>query len=60
MEHVQVLVEEWHGKLEKDMEKFGPVIARIKKEAEERERDDIEISRFGFVNAVLRRVHKHI
>jgi Zn-finger nucleic acid-binding protein len=59
MEHVQVLVEAWHGKLEEDMEKFGPVVARIKKEAEEREGNDIEISRFGFVNAVLRRVLKH-
>ncbi len=60
LENVQVLVEEWKSKLEEDVKTFGPVVAKIRKEAEERERNAFQLSRFGFVNAVLRRIAKHI
>ncbi|MFC1461387.1 zf-TFIIB domain-containing protein [Verrucomicrobiota bacterium] len=60
LEHVQVLVEEWHRKLEEDIAKFGPVLEKIKKEAEDREQGATQISRFGFVNAVLREVMKYV
>jgi len=60
IEHVQVLVEEWKSKLEEDMAEFGPVLEKIKREAGDREQDDTRISRFGFVNAVLRGVMKYV
>jgi Zn-finger nucleic acid-binding protein len=60
IEHVQVLVEEWRGKLEEDMARFGPVLDKIQKEAEERDRETSQISHFGFVNAVLRQVMKYV
>jgi uncharacterized protein len=59
LEHVQVLVEEWRSKLEEDITKYGPVLERVKREAEDRERASFQISRFGFVNAVLRQITKY-
>ncbi len=60
IEHVQVLVEEWRGKLEEDRAKFGPVLEKIKQEAEDRDRKASQVSRFGFINAVLRRVMNYV
>ena len=59
LEHVQVLVEEWRSKLKEDMVKFGSVLDKIEREAEDREREDFQISRFGFVNVVLRGIMKY-
>ena len=54
IEKVQILVEEWRGKLEEDVEKFGPLIAKMNEEAEKQVEEPLNISRIGFINSVLR------
>jgi uncharacterized protein len=60
IEKVQLLVEEWRGKLQEDREKFAPVLQKVEQEMEEEDKDNFRISRFGFVNAVLRRIVDHV
>lgn len=55
LEKVEELVDGWKADLEQDEEKYGPILQKIEVE-EQRELDRaVSISRFGFVNAVLRK-----
>ena len=54
IEQVQVLVEQWRGKLEEDAEKYGPMLEKMRAEAEAQDQESPQISRFGFVNSTLR------
>jgi len=56
IEQVQVLVEEWRKKLDGDLEKFGPMLDKLEDEAKKRDDATKSVSRFGFVNAILRGV----
>ena len=60
IENVQVLVEQWRSKLAEDMDEFGPLLDKIRQEAEARDQESTRISRFAFVNAVLRRIMNYI
>jgi len=53
LEKVQILVEEWHKKLEEDKEKYGPIIEKTRKQVEARMDKAVSVSRFGFINAIL-------
>ena len=59
IENVQILVEEWESKVAEDIETFAPMLQKLKQEGEQREAESVNISRFGFVNAVLRRLVKY-
>jgi hypothetical protein len=52
---VEEVVDGWKADLNQDSEKYDPVLEKI--EAQEQKELDkaVSISRFGFVNAVLRR-----
>jgi len=54
IEHVQILVEQWRGKLEEDVQTYGPMLEKMQAEAEARDQESPQISRLGFVNSVLR------
>lgn len=55
LEQIEEVVDGWKADLNKDVAKYGPVVDKIEVE-EQRELDkDVSISRFGFVNSVLRR-----
>jgi Zn-finger nucleic acid-binding protein len=55
LEKVEEVVDGWKADLNRDAAKYGPILDKIEVE-EQRELDkDVSISRFGFVNAVLRR-----
>ena len=60
IENVQVLVEQWRSKLAEDMDEFGPLLDKIREEAEARGQEPLTISRFAFVNAVLRGIMNYI
>lgn len=54
MEKVEELVDGWKSHLEQDTEKYGAILDKVAaKETEELDRS-VSISRFGFVNSVLR------
>ena len=59
IEQVQILVEEWQATLEEDTKKFAPVLDRIKAEGEVQDKKASQISRFGFINAILRGITQH-
>lgn len=51
LEKIQMLVEGWNDGLEDDLKKYGP---RLRQVAEEVDRnDDVKVSRFKFVNAII-------
>ena len=54
IESVQVLVEEWKAKLDEDLDKFAPMLDRLEAEAKAKDKSAVSVSRFGFVNAILR------
>ena len=55
LKKIEELVDGWKADLNQDTAKYGPVLQKIEVE-EQRELDrDVSISRFGFVNRVLRR-----
>ncbi|HDZ21253.1 MAG TPA: hypothetical protein ENH78_08175 [Phycisphaerae bacterium] len=56
LEKVQILVEEWQAKLEEDLETYGPLVEKVRQEAEQLDRESGNISRSAYVNAVLRRL----
>ena len=60
IENVQVLVEQWRSKLAEDMAEFGPLLDKIREEEEARDPELITISRFAFVNSVLRGIMNYI
>ena len=55
LKKVEVVVDGWKADLNQDLAKYGPVLQKVDT-AEQKELDrDVSISRFAFVNAVLRR-----
>lgn len=51
---VEEVVDGWKGDLGKDLKVYGPVVEKIAAEEQKELDKDVSISRFGFVNAVLR------
>ncbi|MFP4056258.1 MAG: zf-TFIIB domain-containing protein [Candidatus Brocadiia bacterium] len=54
LEHVQILVEEWEKKLDEDREKYGPALEKARQRVHQELDQGASVSRFGFVNAILR------
>ncbi len=52
---IQELVDGWKADLGQDVAKYGPVLEKIDAEEQKELDRDVSISRFGFVNKVLRR-----
>ncbi len=52
---IEELVDGWKSDLGKDSEKYGAVVDKIEVEEQKELDKAVSISRFGFVNAVLRR-----
>ncbi len=52
---VEEVVDGWKGYLNQDLEKYGPLVKKIEVEEKAEEDKAVSISRFGFVNAILRR-----
>jgi Zn-finger nucleic acid-binding protein len=55
LEKVQILVEEWHGKAKETAAEFAPLLEKYTAEAEMQNKKNGGMSRFGFINAILRR-----
>jgi len=51
---VEELVDGWKGCMKEDMEKYGPILDKIEMKEDADIDKDVSISRFGFVNAILR------
>ena len=49
------LVDGWKADLGKDEKQYGSVLQKINAEEQKELNRDVSISRFGFINAVLRR-----
>jgi Zn-finger nucleic acid-binding protein len=56
LRNVEILVDGWKGYLNQDSVKYGPVLKKIELKEQQDLDNGISISRFGFVNAVLRRL----
>jgi Zn-finger nucleic acid-binding protein len=55
LEQVEEVVDGWKADLNKDVDKYGKMVDKIEAEEQQELDKDVSISRFGFVNAVLRR-----
>ena len=55
LQKVEEVVDGWKSDLGADATKYGPVVDKIELEEQKELARDVSISRFGFVNAVLRR-----
>jgi Zn-finger nucleic acid-binding protein len=55
LEKVEEVVDGWKADLNKDAAKYGQMVDKIEAEEQQELDKDVSISRFGFVNAVLRR-----
>ncbi|HUD84733.1 MAG TPA: hypothetical protein VMQ67_14575, partial [Candidatus Saccharimonadales bacterium] len=55
LERVEMLVEGWKEHLNQDSAKYGSVLKKIEVKEQQDLDESVSISRFGFVNAVLRR-----
>lgn len=55
LERVEEVVDGWKADLNQDLKKFGPTLQKIEIEEQKELDQDVSISRFGFVNSVLRR-----
>ena len=55
LEKVEEVVDGWKADLNHDLTKYGPVLEKIEVEEQKELDRAVSISRFGFVNAVLRR-----
>jgi Zn-finger nucleic acid-binding protein len=53
IENVQILVEEWRGKLEEDRATFAPLIAKMNEDTTQAEPEPLKVSRVGFINGIL-------
>ena len=56
LEKVEELVDGWKTSLTEDTAKYGPILKKIAAEERKELDRDLTISRFGFVNTVLRRL----
>jgi Zn-finger nucleic acid-binding protein len=54
LERVEEVVDGWNADLNRDMVKYGPVLRKIEIEDQKEFDRSVSISKFGFVNAVLR------
>jgi Zn-finger nucleic acid-binding protein len=52
---VEEVVDGWKADLGQDMQKYGPILKKVEAQEDEELDKAVSISRFGFVNAVLRR-----
>ncbi|MDE3100196.1 MAG: zf-TFIIB domain-containing protein [Verrucomicrobiota bacterium] len=52
---VEEVVDGWKADLRKDAAKYGPIVKKIEIEEQKELDRDVSISRFGFVNKILRR-----
>lgn len=55
LEKVEELVDGWKADLKQDTARYGPLLQKIDVEEQKELDRDVSISRFGFVNKVLRR-----
>jgi Zn-finger nucleic acid-binding protein len=56
LEQVEEVVDGWKADLNKDVAQYGPVVDKIEVEEQKELDKEVSISRFGFVNSVLRRL----
>ena len=56
LQKVEELVDGWKADLNQDARKYGPIVQKIEVEEQQELDKAVSISRFGFVNAVLRRL----
>ena len=54
LEKVEELVDGWQSHLEEDTEKYGSILEKVRTNEENELGQSVSISRFGFVNAILR------
>jgi len=54
LEKVQILIEESNKQLGQDMKKYGKLLGKVRVEQEAGVDRAVSVSRFGFVNAILR------
>jgi Zn-finger nucleic acid-binding protein len=52
---VEMLVDGWKGSLQGDMQKYGTILDKVRKQEDADTDRTVSISHFGFVNALLRR-----
>jgi Zn-finger nucleic acid-binding protein len=55
LKKAEMLVDGWKECLNQDMDKYGPILKKVELKEQEELDKAVSISRFGFVNAVLRR-----
>lgn len=55
LEKVEVVVDGWKADLNKDVAKYSSIVDKIEVQEQQELDKDVSISRFGFVDAVLRR-----
>ena len=55
LKKVEELVDGWKADLNQDSAKYGPILQKVETEEQKELDRDVSISKFGFVNAVLRR-----
>ncbi len=55
MKKIEEVVDGWKSDLDGDDAKYGPILQKIETEEQKELDRDVSISRFGFVNKVLRR-----
>ena len=55
LEKVEEVVDGWKADLDQDSEEYGPLLDKVEMEEQKELDRSVSISRFGFVNAVLRR-----
>jgi len=55
LETVEELVDGWKARAATDMEKWGPILTKIQLQEQAEDDKAVSISRFGVVNAILRR-----
>ena len=55
LRNIEMLVNGWKGALQEDVAKYGPLLAKIEKQEDAEIDRNVSISKFGFINAILRR-----
>ena len=55
LKKVEILVDGWKEHLNEDLGQYGSILQKIEVKEQEDLDHDVSVSRFGFVNAVLRR-----
>jgi hypothetical protein len=54
LQKVEEVVDGWKGYLNEDLAKYGPILTKVELNEEAELEKDVSISRFGFVNSILR------